>query len=69
MASEMDAATDEFVDVLANVLQISSRNGAASLELRSRLAKARANAEKLLTTKQYSEAVFKAARVAGWDWT
>ena len=70
MPSEIDAAADEFVDALANVLQASSESD--SLNLRSRLAAARANAEKLLTTKQYSDAVFKAfkaARVAGWDWT
>lgn len=68
MTSEIDAATDEFVDALANALQ-ASKSGSASLDLRSRLAAARAKAEKLLTTNQYSDAVFKAARVAGWDLT
>jgi hypothetical protein len=68
MSSEIDRAAEEFVDALADVLR-ASKSGSASLELRARLAKARANAEKLLTTKQYSDAVFESARVAGWDWT
>jgi hypothetical protein len=50
----------------ADALQ-ANKSGSASIQLRSRLAKARANAEKLLTTKQYSDAVLKAFGVAGWD--
>lgn len=65
MASDANAAIDEFVDALANVLQ--AEDG-APFELRSKLAKAGAKAESLLTTKQYSDAVFKAARIAGQDW-
>jgi hypothetical protein len=52
----------------ANVLQASTA-GSASPGLRSRLAEARANAKKLLTTEQYDEAVFKAFHIAGWNWT
>jgi hypothetical protein len=69
MSSDAAAAADAFVDALADVLQASNSSAGASPELRSRLAAARASAEKLLTTKQYSDAVFKAFRVAGWDWT
>jgi hypothetical protein len=64
-SSEIDVATNEFVDALAAVLE--ERNG-APIELRSKLAKARAKAEKLLSTKQYSDAVFRAARIAGHGW-
>ena len=68
MASEIDAVTSEFVEALTNVLE-ASKNGAVSVRLRSQLAKARAKAEKLLTTKQYSDAVFQAAHATGLDWT
>jgi hypothetical protein len=60
-------ATDRFVEALANVLQ-ASKGGSASIPLRTELAAARANAEKLLSTKQYSEAVFKAARISDCEW-
>jgi len=68
MSNEVDKAAEEFVEALVDVFE-ASKSGSASLELRSRLAKARANAEKWLSTPQYGEAVFKAARIAGWDWT
>ena len=65
MSSETDKAADELVAALADVLQ-ASKSGSASLRLRTRLAEVRANAEKLLTTRQYIDAVFKAVRIAGW---
>jgi hypothetical protein len=68
MSNEIDKATEEFVEALADVLG-ASKSGSPSLELRSGLAKARENAKKWLSTSQYDEAVFKAARIAGWDWT
>ena len=64
MSSETEIATEEFINALVDVLQ-ASRNGRASIDLRSRLAKARTKAEKLLTTTQYSGAVFKAFRIGG----
>jgi len=68
MSNEVDKASKEFVEALAAVLE-ASKSGSASLELRSHLAKARANAKKWLSTPQYDEAVFKAARIVGWDWS
>ena len=68
MSNEVDKASEEFVEALAAVLE-ASKSGSASLELRSHLAKARANAKKWLSTPQYDEAVFKAARIMGWDWS
>ena len=68
MSNEVDKASEEFVEALAAVLE-ASKSGSASLELRSHLAKARANAKKWLGTPQYDEAVFKAARIMGWDWS
>jgi hypothetical protein len=62
----MAFVTDAFVTALANFLQ-AERDGRASPTHRSELAMARASAERLLNTKQYSEAVFKAFRVAGLD--
>jgi hypothetical protein len=62
MSSETDKAFDEFVQANADFLQ-AERSGSASLELRTRLAEARANAKKLLTIEQYDEAVFKAFRI------
>jgi len=59
MPSELDAASSEFVDALVDVL-VANRSGSASADQRSRLAKARAKAEELMTTKQYGDAVFKA---------
>ena len=45
MSDEIDKASEEFGEALADVLE-ASNSGSASLELRSRLAKARANAKK-----------------------
>jgi hypothetical protein len=45
MSNEIDKASEEFVEALAAVFE-ASKSGSASLELRSRLAKARANAKK-----------------------
>jgi cytochrome c1 len=67
MSNEIDKASEEFVEALADVFE-ACKSGSASLELTSRLAKARANAKKWLSTSQYDEAVFKAARIVGWDW-
>jgi hypothetical protein len=67
MASNAEKATDRFVDALVNVLQ-ACRSGSASITLRGELAKARADAEKPLSTKEYSDAVFKAARIANSGW-
>ena len=46
MSNEIDKASEEFVEALADVFE-ASKSGSASLELRSRLAKARANAERM----------------------
>ena len=56
---------DEFIEALADFLQASE----PSPRLRSRLTEARANAEKLLTTEQYNEALDKAKRIAEWNRT
>jgi hypothetical protein len=68
MASDTENAADRFVDALANVLQACRESGSASITLRGELAKARADAEKLLSTKEYSDAVFKAALIANSGW-
>ena len=65
MVSDANDARDKFIDALATLLQ-ANRNGGASLRLRTELAKARADAVKLLTTKQYDGAVFDAFKSAGW---
>ena len=65
MSSETDKAAHEFIEALADFLQASE----PSPRLRSRLTEARANAEKLLTTEQYNEALDKAKRIAEWNRT
>jgi hypothetical protein len=64
---EAASAAKKFVDALAKVLQ-ARRNGSASISLRAELATAHANAEQLLNTKQYSDAIFKAARMSDQEW-
>jgi hypothetical protein len=68
MASDAENAADRFVDALANVLQERGESGSASTILRGELAKVRADAKKLLSTKEYSDAVFQAARIANSGW-
>jgi len=63
--SDANDTRDKFIGALATLLQ-ANRDGGASLRLRSELAKARADAVKLLNTKQYDAAVFDAFKSAGW---
>ena len=61
---EAAMAAKKFVDTLARVL-LARRTGSASISLRAQLAGASVDARKLLNSKQYRDAVYKAARLSG----
>jgi hypothetical protein len=61
---EATRAAKKFVDALAKVLVARSRPGSASLSLRSALAVANLNARQHLDSKQYRDAIAKAAYVS-----
>jgi hypothetical protein len=64
MNIETAQIANEFVDALTDFF-LKSKRGSPSLSLRSRLAKARAEAQRRLTAEQYRSAVFMAHRAAG----
>jgi hypothetical protein len=66
MAADVDAVTQAFVESLASLL-LTEREGKVTIEQRSKLAAARAHAKKVLNATQYDEAVFRAFRIAGYD--
>lgn len=67
MATDIEGARTTFVEALTELL-CADRDGLATPEHRAKLAKARAQAEKVLDPKQYGEAVFEAFRRSGRDW-